>query len=71
MSAKWIFIIILFLIVVIFTAQNNSVVEIKFLLWYFEMSRALVIFFSMAIGIVIGFSLKYLTAKSKKKTKQQ
>jgi uncharacterized integral membrane protein len=68
MSFKWIFILILFLLVVIFTAQNNAVVEINFLFWSFKMSRALIIFFSMVIGIVIGFSLRILS-KSKKKSK--
>ncbi len=68
MSFKWILIIVLFLIVVIFTAQNNAVTPIKFLIWSFEMSRALIIFFSMVIGIIIGASLKLLT-KGKKKSK--
>ena len=68
MSFKWIFILILFLFVVIFTAQNNAVVEINFLFWSFNMSRALIIFFSMVICIVIGFSLRMLS-KSKKKSK--
>lgn len=68
MSMKWIFILILFLIVVIFTAQNNSVVPINFLFWSFEMSRALIIFFSLIIGVIIGFSLRLLLKRSKKKT---
>lgn len=43
--------------VVLFVIQNVSVVEISFLFWSFAMSRALLIFFVLAIGIVIGWLL--------------
>lgn len=47
--------LILFLLVVIFTVQNVVAVEIKFLFWNLSISRALVIFFVLAIGIIIGW----------------
>ncbi len=43
--------------VVLFVIQNVSVVEISFLFWTFAMSRALLIFFVLAIGIVVGWLL--------------
>ena len=43
--------------VVLFVIQNVSVVEIRFLFWSFAMSRALLIFFVLAIGIVVGWLL--------------
>jgi len=43
--------------VVLFVIQNVSVVEIRFLFWSFAMSRALLIFFVLASGVVIGWLL--------------
>lgn len=44
-------------VVVIFVIQNVTVVEIKFLLWSFEMSRSLLYFILITIGIVSGWLL--------------
>ena len=49
--------IVLLLLLVIFTVQNVSVVTINFFFWQFTISRALMIFFVLAIGIVIGLIL--------------
>jgi len=46
--------ITLLLLVVIFTLQNTEIVTIKFLFWDMELSRALLIFLLLGIGIVIG-----------------
>ena len=45
----------LFLLVVVFIVQNAVAVDIKFLFWNLSMSRSLVIFFVLAIGIIIGW----------------
>ena len=45
---------ILLLLVVIFTLQNTEVVTIKFLIWEFALSRALMFFLLLGIGILIG-----------------
>jgi len=45
----------LLLIIVIFIVQNAAVVDIQFLFWKVSMSRSLMIFFVLAIGIVIGW----------------
>lgn len=61
--------IILFLagLVVLFIIQNVAVVEIKFLFWSIRMSRSLMMFFLLAIGIVIGWFLNnYLVHKKER-----
>jgi len=45
----------LLLVVVIFIVQNAAVVNIQFLFWNISMSRSLMIFFVLAIGIAIGW----------------
>ncbi len=45
-------------LVLIFTVQNAVVVDIRFLFWSFSMSRALVIFFTLSIGVVVGWLLR-------------
>ncbi|MFH1338899.1 MAG: LapA family protein [Candidatus Omnitrophota bacterium] len=54
MGWKWVLILILLLLLVIFTTQNYEIVEIKFLFWSFKTSRAIIIFSTLLIGIVIG-----------------
>ena len=45
----------LLVLVVVFTVQNVEVVEIRFLFWKLEMSRALMIFGVLVGGILIGW----------------
>lgn len=45
----------LVLLIVLFTVQNAAVVTINFLFWEFSVSRALMIFFVLIIGIIIGW----------------
>jgi len=49
-------------LVVIFMIQNATVVELRFLFWSLSMSRALLMFFLLAIGIVVGWTLHSLSA---------
>jgi uncharacterized integral membrane protein len=42
-------------LVVLFIVQNAAVVEIRLLFWTLTMSRALMIFLVLAIGIVLGW----------------
>lgn len=53
-QAKIYFGIILVLLLVIFTAQNVEDVTIRLFFWQLTISRALMIFFVLAIGFVIG-----------------
>jgi uncharacterized integral membrane protein len=57
MNIKIISIIALIVLVVLFIVQNISIVEITFLFWSLQMSRALLIFFLLTIGIAIGWLL--------------
>lgn len=57
MHFKLVLSLILIGITVLFVIQNVTVVEISFLFWSFAMSRALLIFMVMAIGIIIGWLL--------------
>lgn len=63
MNWKWILILALLLLLVIFTTQNYGVVEIKFLLWSFATSRAIILFSTLAIGIVIGWIISLINRR--------
>ena len=43
--------------VLIFVIQNTEVVEFRFLVWTISMSRALMLFGTLAIGFVAGWLL--------------
>jgi len=60
MNWKWIVVLILLLLLVIFTAQNYDVVQIKFLFWSFQTSRAIIIFSSLFIGVIIGWIISFV-----------
>lgn len=46
--------LILLILVVVFTLQNTESVGLRFLLWQAQVSRALVFFIVLAIGIGLG-----------------
>jgi len=47
--------LILFLLVMIFAAQNAAMVEIRLLFWQVTFPRSLLIFMMLLIGIIIGW----------------
>lgn len=55
MRLKMILGMALLLLVVIFTLQNTEVIAIRFLFWDLSLSRALMLFLVLAVGILIGF----------------
>ena len=57
MTMKLALILILSSMAVLFIAQNVAVVEIGFLFWRASMSSALLIFFSLMIGFLLGWFL--------------
>jgi uncharacterized integral membrane protein len=61
MNAKLISCLVLAGLAVIFIIQNVTVIDIRFLFWTLSMSRALLMFFVLAIGVVIGWSLHSLS----------
>lgn len=62
---------ILVFFALVFVAQNIDVVTVKFLLWEFSMSRAVLLFFSLLIGFIIGWFLhSYISYRKDKKESQ-
>ena len=51
---KWVLIVTILIILIVFTAQNYEIVQIKFLVWSFKSSSAITIFISLVIGFLIG-----------------
>ncbi|UCD77028.1 MAG: LapA family protein [Desulfobacterales bacterium] len=51
--------IILMAVVLIFVIQNTEVVEFRFLFWRFSISRALMLFGTLAVGFVAGWLLSF------------
>ena len=59
----------LIVFVLVFVVQNTQVVEFRFLAWTISMSRALMLFGALAIGVVAGWVLKSPKAKQAKRFK--
>ena len=55
MNIRLILLLVITGITVLFITQNVSVVEVTFLFWSISMSRALLIFFTLALGFVLGW----------------
>ncbi len=70
MSYKLILTLLLTGTVLIFVIQNASVVEIKFLLWSFDISRALLYFILLSAGIIIGWLINSYSRLRKKQSKK-
>lgn len=62
MNIKMITSLILTGLAVIFIIQNVTVVEVRFLFWTVPISRALLIFLALAVGIIIGWTLRSLSS---------
>jgi len=60
MNLKLIFSLVLAGLIVLFVTQNVEVVEIRFMFWQVSMSRSLLIFFLLAIGIMVGWLMHSL-----------
>jgi len=45
------------IILLVFILQNVTVVEIRFLFWQFSVSRAIMFFILLAVGMIIGWLL--------------
>jgi putative membrane protein len=50
-------------LLVVFTAQNYQVVELRFLIWRLEMSRAILIFGVFAAGILSGWLVSSVSSR--------
>lgn len=58
---------ILILLVLVFLVQNTEVVKVNFLLWDISMSRAVLLFFSLLLGFIIGWFLNSFLSYRKNK----
>ena len=65
MNYKMIVTILMIILVVVFTVQNAAVVTVTFLVWNIEISRALLIFLVLFIGIIIGWLSRSHVKRSK------
>jgi uncharacterized integral membrane protein len=54
-NVKIVLILIIACLLAIFIAQNVNFIEMKFLFWDFFMSRALLVFFALVGGFIIGW----------------
>ena len=57
-------VLILLVLSVIFTAQNYEKVSIQFLFWSFQTSRAIIIFSTLVVGVIIGWTISYFINKN-------
>lgn len=55
MNLKLLLLLMLSSVAAVFVAQNVAVVEIRFLFWGTAMSSALLIFFTLMTGFVLGW----------------
>jgi putative membrane protein len=60
MTLKRIFILGIGLVFAIFVVQNAGVVEVRFLFWSAQASRALVLIGTLILGLVIGWLSSWL-----------
>jgi uncharacterized integral membrane protein len=68
MNFKITLVVVLVCLALIFVAQNIDIVTVKFLFWEVSMSRAILLFFSLLIGFLIGWFLNsYLSYRKDKK----
>jgi uncharacterized integral membrane protein len=68
MNFKITLVVFLACLALIFVAQNIEVVTVRFLFWEISMSSAILLFFSLLIGFIIGWFLNsYLSYRKDKK----
>ncbi|NNF62486.1 MAG: LapA family protein [Gammaproteobacteria bacterium] len=61
---------VLLVLVSLFAVQNSQVVEIRLLMWTVEISRALLIYLMLVIGIVIGWFMRAIWRLSRNARQQ-
>lgn len=70
MNFKLFFILTLVGLAVLFVVQNVAIVEIQFFIWSLAVSRAILIFFVLAVGIVVGWLLHSYAAHNERIKKE-
>jgi uncharacterized integral membrane protein len=64
MNLKLILSLVLLGLLVIFSAQNYEVVQVRFLFWRLEMSRAVLLLLVLAVGLAIGWTFSTIRHRS-------
>ena len=59
MNWKWTTVFSILLLLLIFTLQNHTTVEVRFLFWSLKTSRAIVIFSSICAGFILGLIVSF------------
>lgn len=54
MKLSWLFVILLLLLVSLFSVQNAELITVRFVVWQFQMSAALVIQIAAVLGAMVG-----------------
>jgi len=57
MNFKLISALVIIGLAVLFIIQNVTVVEVQFLFWSIQISRSLLMFFLLAVGVIAGWFL--------------
>jgi uncharacterized integral membrane protein len=60
MQPKWIVLLVLLVVLLVFALQNTQPVAVKFLIWETTASAVLTILISFFLGGVAGFLVHYL-----------
>ena len=71
MQFKLVISLILTGLAVLFVIQNAAVVEISFMIWTISMSRSLLIFFLLSLGIIIGWLMHSYVIHRRNDAKQE
>ena len=64
---KFIFGIIIGILVIIFMVQNVEVVDLQFLAWTIHLPRAIMILIVFVLGIVVGYTARSIRSRKRKK----
>lgn len=67
MKFSWILVMLLIAFVAVFSVQNADVVTVRFLLWQFSLSTALVIQLAALIGALVGLVIGALSGRESRK----
>jgi len=67
MKLSWILVMLLLAFVAVFSVQNADVVTVRFLIWQFSLSTALVIQLAALLGAFVGLVIGALSGRESRK----
>ena len=66
MKSKIVVIVLLIVLLIIFVLQNTDVVIVKFWFWDLSLPRALLLFITFAVGLIVGLMVPSSQKKPEK-----